>query len=323
MNVLVTGGAGYIGSHTARALTRAGFVPIVLDNLSKNGTRGLEWRPLVKADLSNKEALVAVLRDLQIKAVIHMAAFIEVGESVQDPLRYYKNNVGGSLSLLEAMVECGVEHLIFSSTAAVYGEPEVIPIPETHATNASSPYGKSKLMVEHAISDVEAVTPLRAVRLRFFNASGAHREGGIGENHDPETHLIPRACLAILGKVPPLEIFGKDYDTPDGTAIRDYIHVEDIAQAHVQALKYLQQGGIGTAFNLGSGQGFSVHEVISAVEKVSGREVPKSFAPRRAGDPARLVADSTRAREILGWEPAYTAIEDIAATAWKWHSTEQ
>ena len=168
MNVLVTGGAGYIGSHTARALTRAGFVPIVLDNLSKNGTRGLEWRPLVKADLSNKEALVAVLRDLQIKAVIHMAAFIEVGESVQDPLRYYKNNVGGSLSLLEAMVECGVEHLIFSSTAAVYGEPEVIPIPETHATNASSPYGKSKLMVEHAISDVEAVTPLRAVRLRFF-----------------------------------------------------------------------------------------------------------------------------------------------------------
>lgn len=323
MNVLVTGGAGYIGSHVARALTDAGFVPIVLDNLSRNTKRNLEHRALIECDTRDTEKLTRILKDFQIKAVIHMAAFIEVGESVQEPTKFYQNNVGGTLSILEAMTRAEVPHLIFSSTAAVYGEPEVVPIPESHSTAATSPYGKSKLMAEHAITDVEAVTPLKAVRLRFFNASGAHRAGGIGENHDPETHIIPRACLAILGKVPPLNVFGTDYPTPDGTAIRDYVHVEDIAHAHVKALTYLQNGGIGTAFNLGSGEGFSVNEVISAVEKVAGREVPKQFSARRPGDPARLLADTTRAREILGWQPSYTSIEDIAATAWKWHSEEQ
>lgn len=323
MNILVTGGAGYIGSHVARALTRAGFVPIILDNLSRNGTRGLEWRPFIQADLTNREALVRILTDLNIKAVIHMAAFIEVGESVQQPLKYYQNNVGGTLALLEAMTACGVDHLIFSSTAAIYGEPEQVPIPETHPTNPTSPYGKSKLMAEHAITDVEAVTNLRAVRLRYFNASGAHSEGGIGENHNPETHLIPRACLAILGKVPPLELFGDDYPTPDGTAIRDYVHVEDIAAAHVDALRYLQNGGIGSAFNLGSGKGFSVKEVLDAVEEASGREVPRTAAPRREGDPARLIADPKRAHEILEWQPTRTNLATIATSAWRWHSQEQ
>ncbi|CAN5200795.1 UDP-glucose 4-epimerase GalE [soil metagenome] len=323
MNVLVTGGAGYIGSHVARALTVAGFTPIIVDNLSRNTDRGIEGREFMKADLTDTETIVTLFRETEIGAVIHMAAFIEVGESVKEPLTYYENNIGGTISLLDAMTECGVNHLIFSSTAAVYGEPEVIPIPENHPTRATSPYGKSKLMAEQIIADTESATDLKTVRLRYFNACGAHRDGGIGENHDPETHLIPRACLAILGKVPPLEIFGTDYPTPDGTAIRDYVHVEDIAQAHVQALQYLIDGGAGTAFNLGSGNGYSVHEIIEAVENVSGQTVPRTFAPRREGDPARLVADSTSAREVLNWQPVYTSIEVIAATAWKWHSTEQ
>jgi UDP-arabinose 4-epimerase len=323
MNVLVTGGAGYIGSHTARALTRANFVPIIFDDLSNGTKHGVEDRVFMRGNVLDTDSLVTAMKEHHVKAVIHMASFIEVGESMKEPLKYYKNNVAGAISVLEAMQSCSIPYLVFCSTAAVYGNPEQIPIPEDHPKNPTSVYGRTKLMIEQMITDLEAASSLKAVRLRFFNASGADREGGIGEDHNPETHLVPRACLAVLGKVPPLNIFGTDYDTPDGTALRDYVHVEDLASAHVLALKHLISGKAGNAFNLGTGSGFSVKEVINSVERISGKKVPLTYAPRRAGDPARLIADPSKAQQELGWKRTYTDLDKIVATAWHWHATEQ
>lgn len=319
-NILVTGGAGYIGAHVAKALAGAGFVPVTLDNLGNGRRESVRWGPLVEGDIADGELVARTLRKHEVKAVIHLAGFIEVGESVRDPARFYRNNFTNALVLLETMRANGVGTFVFSSTAAVYGAPQRVPIPEDHPTAPVNPYGESKLMVEWALHALHRAHGLRWMALRYFNASGADRDGEIGECHEPESHLIPRACLAALGRLPPLQIFGNDYPTPDGTAIRDYIHVEDLAVAHVRALQHLLQGGESRAFNLGTGHGHSVAAVIGAVEHVSGRKVPAEFAPRRAGDPPVLVADPSAARSALGWQAAIPDLKEIVASAWRWHS---
>lgn len=319
-NILVTGGAGYIGSHVAKALSRAGFVPVTIDNLGNGHREAVRWGPLVEGDLADAELVARTLRAHAVKAVIHLAGFIEVGESMRDPARFYHNNFTNALALLEAMREAGVDTFVFSSTAAVYGVPQRVPIPEDHPTAPVNPYGESKLMVEWALRALSRAHGLRWMALRYFNASGADRDGEIGESHEPESHLIPRACLAALGKLPPLQIFGNDYPTPDGTAVRDYIHVEDLAAAHVRALQHLMAEGESRALNLGTGNGHSVAAVIRAVEQVSGRKVPAQFAPRRAGDPPVLVADPAAARAVLRWQAAIADLNEIVASAWRWHS---
>jgi UDP-arabinose 4-epimerase len=319
-NILVTGGAGYIGAHVAKALSRAGFVPVTLDNFGNGHRAAVRWGPLVEGDLADAALVARTLREHAVKAVIHLAGFIEVGESMRDPARFYRNNFTNALGLLEAMREAGVDTFVFSSTAAVYGVPQRVPIPEDHPTQPVNPYGESKLMVEWALRALQRAHGLRWIALRYFNASGADRDGEIGESHEPESHLIPRACLAALGKLPPLQIFGNDYPTADGTAIRDYIHVDDLAAAHVRALQHLMAKGESRALNLGTGNGHSVAAVIRAVEEVSGRKVPAQFAPRRAGDPPVLVADPSAARAMLGWQPAIADLKEIVASAWRWHA---
>lgn len=320
-SVLVTGGAGYIGSHTCKALAQAGYLPVTVDNFVYGHDWAVRWGPLERGDIGDREFLERVIRQHRVESVVHFAAYAYVGESMADPAKYFRNNVINSLSLLEAMHGCGIRHLVFSSTCATYGVPETMPIGENHPQRPVNPYGESKLFVERALHWHGAAYGLRSVALRYFNAAGADPEGEIGEDHDPETHLIPLAIAATLGQGRELQIFGNDYPTRDGTAVRDYVHVADLASAHVKALDYLLRGGSSTALNLGTGTGHSVREVISAVERASGRKVPARDAPRRAGDPPQLVAAPGRARHVLGWEPARSSLDTIVATAWRWHAS--
>lgn len=319
MKVLVTGGAGYIGSHAVRALKQADDEVVVFDNLIYGHKELAQGEPLVVGDLRDEALLRKVFSEHRFDAVMHFAAYAYVGESVQNPAKYYRNNVAATLNLLDAMREAKVNLFIFSSTCATYGEPKEIPIPETHPQNPINPYGASKLMVERILQDYDRAYGLKYVSLRYFNAAGADEAGDIGEDHDPETHLIPLTLDAALGRRPHVTIYGADYDTPDGTCVRDYIHVSDLAQAHLLGLRYLANGGKSDAFNLGNGNGFSVREVIETAEKVTGKAIRVVEGERRAGDPARLVGCAEKAKAILGWEPRFAELETIVATAWKWH----
>ncbi len=316
MHVLITGGAGYIGSHTAKLVARAGLQPVVLDNLSRGHREAVQWGPLVVADVADRGALQAVFREYPIEAVIHFAAFAYVGESMRAPNLYFRNNVVGTLNLLDVMREEGVRHIVFSSSCATYGQPRQIPISEEHVQQPVNPYGESKLMVERILQWYGNIFGLSWVALRYFNAAGADPEGELGENHDPETHLIPLAIAAALGTAPELQIYGTDYETSDGTAIRDYVHVSDLAEAHLAALRYLNSGGASMAFNLGIGAGHSVREVAAMVEKVTGRLVPTADVARRPGDPPCLIADASKAKNALGWRAHLSSLEQIVQTAW-------
>jgi UDP-glucose-4-epimerase GalE len=315
--VLVTGGAGYIGSHACRALTAAGYQPVVYDNLS-TGHRGFVAGPLVTGDLLDGATLARAFAEHKITAVMHFAAASLVGESMTDPQKYYINNVQGTLSLLQAMRNAGCHRIVFSSTGAVYGNADSKELPEDFPCAPINPYGASKWMIERMLADYRAAYGFGAFCLRYFNASGADPAGGIGELRDNETHLIPRAMMALQGHVD-FAVFGQDYDTPDGTAIRDYIHVTDLAAAHVAALKLLEQGHAGGSFNLGTGYGFSVREILTAIRQETGREVPHTVKPRRAGDPTYLVADPSAARKVLNFVPRYSDLPTVIRTAWAWH----
>jgi UDP-glucose-4-epimerase GalE len=317
--ILVTGGAGYIGSHTVRLLLQQGHDVTVADNLSKGYRHNVPAERLAILDIADTSALAELMRQRKIEAVIHFAAFIAVGESMRQPARYFTNNVAGSLSLLRAMVDNGVQHLVFSSTAAVYGNPAVSPIPETAAIQPVNPYGESKVMVETFLRWFDQIHHLTSVCLRYFNASGGDPEGRLGEEHEPETHLIPLLLRAVLTGQP-ITIFGNDYDTPDGTCIRDYIHVDDLAQAHILALDYLLYGGASQQFNVGTGTGHSVLEMLRVVEEVTGRPVPYVVGPRREGDPPQLVASSAKLQTTLDWKPRYTSLHTIVEHAWKFAS---
>ncbi|MGH6888406.1 MAG: UDP-glucose 4-epimerase GalE [Rhizomicrobium sp.] len=319
MNVVVTGGAGYVGSHACAALRAAELSPVTYDNLSRGFRSLVRYGPFEEGDILDEARLIEVLKKHRPVAVMHFAAFAYVGESVEAPLDYYRNNFAGALSLVGAMRKCGVEQLVFSSTCAVYGTPETQPMPESLPLAPINPYGRSKLMVEQALQDASAAHRFRSVSLRYFNASGAHPSGEIGELHEPETHLIPRALMAATGEIESIEVFGTDYPTADGTAVRDYVHVCDLADAHVAALRYLKEGGQTNAFNLGTGRGYSVREVLESVSRVTGRAPRSCMAPRRAGDPPVLVADPRNARDALGFAPKWKDIDAIAASAWDWH----
>lgn len=318
-HVLVAGGAGYIGSHACKALAVAGFVPVAYDNLVHGHDESVRWGPLIRADIADRARLDIVIAEFKPVAVMHFAAHTSVGESVSDPGKYYRNNVVGALTLFEAAVAAGIEAVVFSSTAAVYGVPEIVPIPESTPKQPINPYGRSKLMMEEILRDFDGAHGLRSVCLRYFNAAGADPAGEIGEDHEPETHLIPRALMAAAGRIPRLDLFGTDYDTPDGTAVRDYIHVTDLANAHVKALEHLRAGGASDAFNLGTGQGLSVREIIAATGRVTGLDVPVREGPRRAGDPPSLVADPSRARVTLGLDTSHSGLDSIVGTAWRWY----
>jgi UDP-arabinose 4-epimerase len=320
MNVLVTGGAGYIGSHTAKVLAKSGYKPVVVDNMTFGHDWAVKWGPLEKGDLCDADFVRQVLAQHKIEAVVHFAANAFVGESMSNPRKYFKNNVVNTLNLLNAMMDASVKTIVFSSTCATYGDPIRVPIDETHPQNPVNPYGESKLFVEKMLKWYGSAYGLRWVALRYFNAAGADPEGEIGEDHTPETHLIPLVIQAALKQRPHIEVFGTDYPTPDKTAIRDYIHVTDLADAHVKAIQILQNGGKSDAINLGTGTGNSVREVIKAVEKVSGRPVKVVDSPRRAGDPPALVADAKKAASVLKWKPQYANIETIVEHAWKWSS---
>ncbi len=318
--VLVVGGAGYIGSHTTLALREAGVRVVVYDDLSAGHREAVLGAPLVEADVHDVDTLRRTLREHEVGAVLHFAGRLSVPESVTDPAGYYRHNVVGTLSLLEAMVAESVDALVFSSTAAVYGEPDRSPILEEHPTRPVNTYGETKLAVERALPHFERAHGLRSVCLRYFNASGADPAGRLGEAHDPETHLIPRALIAASGG-PALEIFGDDYATPDGSCLRDFVHVTDLADAHVLACEYLLQGGRSDLFNVGTGTPHSVRDVVDAVGRVTGREVLVRASPRRAGDPAVLVAGSTKVQRALRWRPKHSTLTDIVETAWRWHQT--
>lgn len=320
--ILVTGGAGYIGSHAVQALQRAGYGVIVLDNLVYGHREIVEdvlHAKLLVGDTRDRALLDELFQTHDIAAVMHFAAFAYVGESVTDPAKYYRNNVTGTLTLLEAMVAANVKKFVFSSTCATYGVPQVIPIPEEHPQNPINPYGASKLMAERFLADFDVAYDFKSVSFRYFNAAGADPSGTIGEAHDPETHLIPLALMVALGKRESLSVFGTDYPTEDGTCIRDYIHVNDLASAHVLGLEYLLEGGKTDVFNLGNGTGFSVKEVIETAEAVTGRPVKVVECDRRAGDPPVLVGSSEKARKILGWNPEYADLKEIVSHAWQWH----
>ena len=318
--ILVTGGAGYIGSHACKALEAAGHLPIVYDNLENGHNWAVQWGPLEKGDIRDRARLDAVIAQHRPDAVMHFAGYIEVGESVRDPLRFYRNNVAGGLILLEAMHAASVKHIVFSSSCAVYGAPDVVPISEDTAFAPISPYARSKLAMEYMLEDCRTAHDLSYAALRYFNAAGADAQARIGESHSPGTHALPLLIDTALGRRPQFSIFGSDYPTPDGTAIRDYIHVDDLAAAHVLALEHLLAARDSLVLNLGTGTGCSVRELIDAVARVSGRDVPVVEEARRPGDPPALVADPTRVRQILDWRPAYTDIDAIIASAWKWHA---
>ncbi|CAN5662893.1 UDP-glucose 4-epimerase GalE [soil metagenome] len=316
-SVLVTGGAGYIGSHAVKALRQQGAQVVVYDNLSAGHRPAVAGVPLVEGDVHDGARLRATLREHQVNAVMHFAAWLSVGDSVKDPAGYYRNNVFGTLSLLDAMVAEQVEHLVFSSTAAVFGNPEETPISETHSTRPINAYGETKLAVERALPHYARAYGLRSVALRYFNAAGADPDGELGEDHAPEQHLIPRAIDAALGR-DTFQVFGDDYETPDGTCLRDYIHVTDLASAHLLALDALRAGPGSTQYNLGNGRPTSVRDVLEAVERVTGRRVPFTMGPRRAGDPAVLYASSARIARELGWTPRFESLDVIVETAWRW-----
>jgi UDP-glucose 4-epimerase len=316
--VLVTGGAGYIGSHCCRALDAAGYHPVVYDNFS-TGHRSFVTGSLISGDLRDGPRLAHAFARHDIVAVMHFAASSLVGESVVDPRKYYANNVGGTLSLLDAMREAGCHRLVFSSTGAVYGNADSKALPESYACEPINPYGASKWMTERILEDYRRAFGLGSFALRYFNASGADASGGIGEKREHETHLIPRAMMALQGHITDFAVFGDDYDTPDGTAIRDYIHVSDLADAHILALKLLMQGHCGGAYNLGTGAGFSVREILSSIAAETGRAVPHVIKPRRSGDPAYLVADASAARATLQFRPVHSDLATIVRTAWRWH----
>lgn len=318
MRILVTGGAGYIGSHTAKQLAREGHEPVVLDNLSTGHRWAIRWGPLIEGDLADTGLVRQVLREYRIEGVLHFAASAYVGESMINPRAYFRNNVAGSLSLLDAMLESNVRRIVFSSSCATYGVPESLPIREDQRQLPTNPYGESKLFVERILRWYGEAYGLQWAALRYFNAAGADLDGELGEEHDPETHLIPRAIYAALGLLPHLSVYGTDYPTPDGTAVRDYIHVTDLAQAHLRALLHLQQGGSGLALNLGTGVGVSVRDIVQTVQAITGRVVPVINEPRRAGDPPELVASSGQAKRVLGWQPHYTDVRVMVESAWRW-----
>jgi UDP-arabinose 4-epimerase len=319
MNVLVTGGAGYVGSHAASALRAAGMTPVTYDNLSRGHRELVRFGPFEEGDILDEARLVEVMGKHQPFAVMHFAALAYVGESVEAPLDYYRNNFAGALTLLGAMRQCGVSRFVFSSTCAVYGTPETQPMPETLPLAPINPYGRSKSMVELALRDASAAYGLQSVSLRYFNACGAHPSGEIGELHEPETHLIPRALMAASGEIEALDVFGTDYPTQDGTAVRDYIHVCDLADAHVAALRYLEKDGETIALNLGTGRGYSVREVVDATACVTGKTPYCRYIGRRAGDPPMLVADAQAAKRELGFEAKWTNLDAIIASAWAWY----
>jgi len=317
--VLVTGGAGYIGSHVCKALDQAGHTPITFDNLSTGYREFVKWGPLCEGDITKPDDLDRAFQDYQPDCVMHFAASSYVRESVIDPMKYYKNNCIGSLRLLEAMQHYGVNEIVFSSTCAVYGDCTTLPIDETALQKPVSPYGRSKQFVETAIKDLADTSDLKWVTLRYFNAAGADPDGEVGEKHDPETHIIPRAIQAAFGLGPALEIFGSTFNTPDGTAVRDYIHVKDLAAAHLDAMTYLENGGKSGAYNLGTGTGTSVLEILNAVAKYTACEVPHSFVAKNAGDVPMLYASSMRAQNDLKWKARYSSIGQIIETAIAWH----
>ena len=313
--ILVTGGAGFIGSHTCKRLAEQDFVPVVYDNLSTGHRANVGWGPLVEGELEDTERLATAIRTFLPECVIHFAASAYVGESVEDPGKYYRNNVAGSIALLEACRVTGLKRIVFSSSCATYGVPPRLPITEDTEQFPINPYGRTKLMIELMLGDYARAYDLRSVALRYFNAAGADPEGQLTERHDPETHLIPRALMAAAGGIERLDVFGDDYPTPDGTCIRDYIHVTDLADAHVAAVNYLRDGGEVLRANLGSGHGTSIRQVLEAIDRVTGRQVPVQMLPRRPGDPPVLYADTNRARQRLGFRPALSDIDTIIRTA--------
>jgi len=316
MNILVTGGAGYIGSHACKALARAGYTPISYDNLVYGHRWAVKWGPFEEGDIADRERLDEVIAQYDPAAIMHFAAYAYVGESVEDPGKYYRNNVAGTLTLLEALRDHGINKLIFSSSCATYGVPDTVPIREDHPQRPINPYGASKLMIERMLRDFDVAHGLQSISLRYFNAAGADPDGEIGELHDPETHLIPLVLDVAAGSRPYVTVFGDDYDTPDGTCVRDYIHVTDLADAHVLALKALESGAKSTEFNLGNGKGYSVREVITAAERVTGNKIFLKIGQRRSGDPARLIGDSKKIRAVLGWAPKYEDIQFMVSHAW-------
>ena len=321
MNILVTGGAGYIGSHTVRALKQAGYTPIIVDNLSRGHVESIpEGVQFYNMDIADPK-LVDIMKKHNIVGVMHFAAHSQVGESMVNPAIYYENNVVGSYHLIESARNAGVKHFVFSSTAAVYGEPEVVPIREDAPLHPTNVYGRTKLMIEEMLSDYSAIYGSTYVALRYFNAAGADPSGTIGEDHHPETHLIPLVLDAARGKRENITVFGTDYNTADGTCVRDYIHVNDLATAHVLAMDYLRNGGESQVFNLGSGNGFSVKEIIETAKEVTGIDIPVQYGDRRAGDPGTLIASSEKIKELLGWDPKFSNVADVIKDAWKWHTS--
>ena len=317
--ILVTGGAGYIGSHACKALAKAGYLPVTYDNLVYGHRWAVKWGPLEEGDIADRLRLESVVKKYRPFAVMHFAAYAYVGESVEDPSKYYHNNVLGTMTLLEAMRSCAIDKIIFSSTCATYGVPERIPIPEEHPQNPINPYGRTKLMIEWILEDFAPSYDLKYVSLRYFNAAGADPDAEIGEEHNPETHLIPLVLDTALGKRDHIKIYGADYDTPDGTCIRDYIHVTDLADAHLLALEYLLNGGKNESFNIGNGNGFSVREVISTAMKVTGCDIPYMKSERREGDPPILISSSDKIQIKMGWKPVFYSLDSIVETAWRWH----
>lgn len=318
VRVLVVGGAGYIGSHMVKMLAAEGYAVTTLDNLSTGYRDAVRAGDFIQADLADCDALATLFARQPFDAVMHFASYIQVGESVREPSKYYANNVTNTLNLLEAMMAQGIQRFIFSSSAAVYGDPHTLPIPEDHSKDPINPYGRTKWIVEQILADYDSAYGLKSASLRYFNAAGADPENQLGERHEPETHLIPLVLRAASGRAPNIKVFGDDYDTPDGTCIRDYVHVEDLCSAHRLALDRLMQNKGSSAYNLGNGSGFSVAEVIATAERVTGRNIPVSNQPRRDGDPPRLVADARRARDELGWRPQYDSLDTIIAHAWAW-----
>lgn len=320
MKILVTGGAGYIGSHMVRLLTELGHSVVTFDDLSSGFRDAVLGGELVQGSLHDKAALNALFSAHQFDAVVHFAGSIVVSESVRDPAKYYQNNLTGTLNLLNAMRAHGVNNLVFSSTAAIFGVPQYVPIDEQHPQLPINPYGMTKWVTEQILRDYDAAYGMRSVALRYFNAAGAAPDAALGERHDPETHLIPLALRAAKGELPELTVFGTDYDTPDGTCLRDYIHILDLCDAHVLALRHLFSGGESRSYNLGNGQGYSVKEVIQAAERISGKSISVQYGPRRAGDPPRLVADASKIREDWGWTPRFDSLERIIEHAWRWEA---
>ena len=320
--ILVVGGAGYIGSHMVLDLLRAGYPVVTLDDLSRGHRELVPGGDFIEGDMGDPAVLAQIFKQYPIRAVMHFAAHSQVGESVQQPLEYYRNNVANTISLLQSMQQAGIAHFIFSSTAAVYGEPERTPITEQHPCAPTNPYGNTKLTVEHLLSDVSYATDLSYSVLRYFNAAGADAESAIGERHQPETHLIPLVLQVATGERESIKIFGDDYPTADGTCLRDYIHVSDLTQAHLLALESLLNGGSNSTYNLGNSTGYSVRQIIDSARQITGHPIPAITAERREGDPAILIADSSLIRAELGWQPRYENIEDIIRSAWVWHQRE-